>query len=385
MATHAHPANIHVDVLRWSMERAGLSDEDLADYVGTSLSIVQAWLNGTRKPTFPQAKKIASKTRVPFGFLFLPSPPSEALPIPDFRTVAGRPVGEVSLDLRDLVLDSIVKQDWLSEYRKESGASEVEFVGSARPDASAKTIASDIRSWINLDNIPIRSKNADQHLRTLIRRVESIGVLVLRSGVVGNNTSRPLSVREFRGFSLSDRFAPLIFINSLDSKSAQSFTLMHELGHIWRGDSGISGGLQQSSSGVETLCNKVAAEVLVPGSEFEEQWRLGASVEDSIELCSEYFRASKYVVAIRAYESGLIDRDTVNQLLSLFESFASIRTQSPSGNFYNSLIARNGVEFTSAVVTAVSRQQILLKDAANLLGSKIQHLPRIAREVSQRA
>lgn len=69
-------------------------------------------------------------------------------------------------------------------------------------------------------------------LRLHIKQAEEAGVLVMRAGVAAGNNRRPLSVQEFRGFALSDKIAPVIFINSKDAKAAQIFTLVHELVHI---------------------------------------------------------------------------------------------------------------------------------------------------------
>ena len=106
-------------------------------------------------------------------------------------------------------------------------------------------------------------------LQSLINQAEQMGVLVLRSSIVGENTHRPLKVAEFRGFALSDPLAPLIFLNGSAARAAQSFTLMHELAHLWLGESGVSNleyrqdGAEPSNP-VEWFCYRVAAAALAP-------------------------------------------------------------------------------------------------------------------------
>ena len=82
-----------------------------------------------------------------------------------------------------------------------------------------------------------------------------------------------LDLNEFRGFALSNEYAPLIFINSKDTDAARSFTLLHELAHIAIGKSGLSNDLYEHQ--VEQWCNKVAAEVLIPKDSLQRNYEEG--------------------------------------------------------------------------------------------------------------
>ena len=74
---------IKPDMLRWARERAGLTLDDLAP----RFPHLTAWEHAEALPTLKQIEKFAKATYTPVGFLFLPEPPVEQVPIPDFRTI----------------------------------------------------------------------------------------------------------------------------------------------------------------------------------------------------------------------------------------------------------------------------------------------------------
>jgi Zn-dependent peptidase ImmA (M78 family) len=94
------------------------------------------------------------------------------------------------------------------------------------------------------------------------------------NGVVGNDTHRKLDPEEFRGFVLADDYAPLVFINTVDGKAAQMFTLAHELAHVWFAQSAAFDlrDMQPARAPIEQACNRVAAEFLVPEAEMRAAW-----------------------------------------------------------------------------------------------------------------
>src|SRR5581483_11237492 len=169
-------------------------------------------------------ERLAEKTYTPVGYLFLPEPPDERLPISDFRTVDGGAVGRPSPGLLDTIYRCQQRQGWYRDYLIAEGDEPLSFVGSASHADSAKTVASDIRETLALGALDTaEAASLDAALALLADRAEAARILVMRNGVVGNNTYRKLDVNEFRGFALSDPYAPLVFVNAADAKSAQIF------------------------------------------------------------------------------------------------------------------------------------------------------------------
>lgn len=135
-------------------------------------------------------------------------------------------------------------------------------------------------------------------LRRFIQQADSFGIMVMVSGIVGSNTRRPLDPKEFRGFSLSDPLAPLVFINGKDTKAAQMFTLAHELAHIWLGETALSdvGPVTVPSYKVEVWCNLVAAELLVPLSALRKAHESGNSLREELDRLARWFKVSTPVI-----------------------------------------------------------------------------------------
>ena len=220
------------EMLRWACERAGIEVAHLAK----RMPQLPAWVRSERQPTLKQLEKLAKLTHTPLGYLFLPEPPDERLPVPDYRTVAdtargGRP----SPDLLDTLYTMQRRQEWLREALLENDVEPLGFVASASLADKPDVVGREIRRALGLDEgWATKIPSWQVAVSELRREIEQLGVMAVINGVVGNNTSRRLSVKEFRGFALTDPYAPLIFVNGSDAKSAQMFTLAHELAHIWR-------------------------------------------------------------------------------------------------------------------------------------------------------
>ena len=247
-------------VLSWALQRSERTFEEAL----TKFSKLGDWMDGSGQPTLHDLEKFAAYTHTSLGALIMPEPPDEALPIADMRTRESAAIERPSGNLLDTIDRYQQFQDWYHDYALEQGAEKLPFLGSASTQDNPHMIARRVRELLRLDRV--NATSPDQWQRDIVKALEDVGALVMMSGIVGNNTYRPLSTDEFRGFSLYDDLAPLIFVNVADEPySAQNFTLLHEFAHLLLGHSALSGGDQLlGGTGEEAWCNRVAACVLLP-------------------------------------------------------------------------------------------------------------------------
>lgn len=364
--------NFSPPVLEWAANNIGQSWKDIAETIITATSKREQKLkeayNGTL--TIKQAENVAKKTRVPYGFLFLDQPPQIKKPsIPDLRQITTPE--PLSLDFQETLEDTLAKQEWYIDYLKSIGSdNQLPFVGkySFNNNISHLDVKNDIAKTLSLDEKETEGcKSTESFFSLLVKKIESIGVLVFKNGTVKGNPHKPLSEKEFRGFALIDNVAPAIFINGVDSKSAQIFTLLHELCHIWIGEAGVSGGDDIANNSIEYFCNKVAAEILTPEEKFLSFWDQNKNEPDFIGKLSKKFKVSSLVIARRAVDFNKISWDEYKEIEKNVYSKIKNRKGKGGGDFYMNIPIRNSKKFTNAVINSAASGSLLLRDAGRLL------------------
>lgn len=357
------------DVLKWARERAGFAVSEYAKKAKVKPETVRQW-EQTGQLTFGQMEALAQHTHTPIGHLFLKKPLKEKLSIPDFRTVGDRTVGEPSPDLLDTVQIMQRRHDWMREELIEQGQEPLPFIGQFSLKDKPEDVAADMRKRLGLQTHWAKGIHTWMDaLAELRRRVQDLGILIVLNGVVGNNGHRKLDPEEFRGFALADEYAPLVFINASDAKSAQMFTMAHELAHLWLGLDAVSGfnATLPANDKSEKFCNKVAAEFLIPAQDFPKAWNEAELVADRYKLLAKQFKVSPVVAARRALDLNYI---THQDFFEFYREYvkAEFKAKGSGGDFFATQHVRVGERFGRAVVTAAKEGRLLYRDAFQLVG-----------------
>ncbi len=361
MSTHVA---VTQSVLAWALQRADRSYEETVK----KFPKLGDWMNGDALPSLRELEKFASFTHVSLGALIMPEPPDEALPIADMRTRDSKVIERPSGNLLDTIDRYQQFQDWYHDYAREQGAQKLPFLGSVSTQDNPHMVAHRVRELLLLDQIT--ATTPEQWRRDIVKALEEVGVLVMMSGIVGNNTHRPLSTDEFRGFSLYDVLAPLIFVNLAgESYGAQNFTLVHEFAHLLAGHSALSGGDHLlGGTSEEAWCNRVAALALLPDDALA-AFDAAQSVQD-YRVAARRFGVSAEVALHRLYGARRIDEERYGALLEAVRAdYGSEKRRTGGGNYYNTLTTRLGRPLATAIVTSTLEGRMGFTESFRMIGS----------------
>lgn len=362
---------VPVELITWARERSGVSVDDLA----RRFPKLREWEAGISSPTLHQLENFAHATHTPVGFFFLPEPPVEDLPLPDFRTMRDETLRQPSADLLDTLFEVQQRQEWYRDYVRAARAEPLSLVGSLDPSVQPNVAARTLREALHFE-VAQRGSSWGEAFKRLSEAAEELGILVMVNGIVGSNTHRKLNPEEFRGFALADDFAPVIFVNGADTKAAQIFTLAHELAHIWLGQSALSdvdaGSVPENNA--ELWCNRVAAEMLVPASVLRSSFNRQNEITGEFERLALRFKVSTLVVLRRLYDIGLVPWADYRRLYQAEYArvvrLAREQEGGTGGNYYNTQPARTSKRFARAVIESAEEGETLFRDAFRLLGVK---------------
>ncbi len=366
-------------IIHWIADLEHIEPQVLADELAPKK--VDDFLKGILTKTI--ASKLAKRANIPFGYLFLPTPPKkQQLCIPDLRQVIG--AEPLSQDFFSVLQDIEYKQTWFKDYLIEQGHETLPFVGKFpfHTELNPDNVAKDILNTLGINDLLTRIKKLkrDDYFKFLSNEFERIGILVFKNGVVKHNNSKILNVNEFRGFALVDHIAPIVFINGADYPAAQLFTLIHEVAHIWIGKSGVSSWNQEQA--IESFCNKVAAEFLMPSVEFCRFWKT-SNIEQSLETLVALFKVSRLAVIIKAVTLDLLTQDEIAKERDKLKNLG--KSHNNGGDFHNTVRVRESHRFSHTVINQAISQHIPLREAGKLLNIKADTLMAIYRKQQGKA
>ena len=319
---------INPEILKWARETAGLSLEDAARAIelkearGVSgaerLAALEA---GKDQPSRPLLLKMTRAYRRSLLVFYLEKPPKKGDRGKDFRTL---PDGEPPLynpALDALIRDIRGRQSIMRSLLEDSKAERLPFIGSATTNVPETELAERITRELKFDLAEFRRQNTiDDAFAYLRSRLEDAGVFVLLLGNLGSYHSN-IPVNTFRGFALTDDIAPLAVVNDNDAASARSFTALHEVVHLWLGDTGVSGWTMELAA--EQYCSDVAALILLNPRELDELRGIrGLQLDGQVERITRFAhqrRISRAMVAYRLFCTQAITRKNWDELRTYFK------------------------------------------------------------------
>lgn len=275
---------------------------------------------GEREPSRPLLLKMSKAYRRSLLTLYLSAPPAKGNRGQDFRTLPQQHTPNEPL-VDTLVRDIRTRQALVrSVLEDDSDLRPLHFIGSMAINNGVAAVAHSIQKTLNFDLHAFRNGGTVSDAFAYLReKAEDAGVFVLLIGNLGSHHT-DLEVSAFRGFALADNLAPFVVINDHDARSAWSFTLLHELAHLWLGATGISGSYGEST--LERFCNDVASSLLLGGEEvLVLDVNQGTSEADAARLISTFAedrRVSRSMVAYRLFLLGRVSELTWRNLAASF-------------------------------------------------------------------
>jgi Zn-dependent peptidase ImmA (M78 family) len=349
-------------VVRWARERAGYSLQELAEY----FSHIPEWEEGKAGPTYPQLESLADKLKVPIAVFFFPAPPATPPIEETFRTLPTRVFSTLPVRVRMLMRKAKAFQINVAELC--NGRNPAERLITQELSFTVRSpiieMAATVRQFLGITlEEQADWQNDDTALRHWREALEKAGIFILKDS---------FQAPEFSGFCLTDLEFPLIYVNNNCAKTRQAFTLFHELAHLLFSTSGIDSLSElQARPGqaqrIEVICNRFAAEFLMPSQAFEGARRGMPATEASAEALANRFKVSREAVYRRFLDGGSITQVVYDEAA---RRWAAGSEGGNGGNYYNTKLAYLGRQYVGLALGAYHQNRITEDQLADYLDVK---------------
>lgn len=367
---------INPAILQWARQRSGLSLEDLAELMNRDSEEIEEWENGESAPSYKLLEDLAYRhLKIPLAIFFFPSPPDVDDPKGKFRRLP-------EYELERFSTDTIQKIHLAQGYQ----ASLEELFMGLTPERSIhkelnsssyslEVLAAKARRIIGISlkqQFSFRSNN--EAFKAWRHALENVGVFTFKDSFKDNFLS---------GFCIVHDHYPIIMVNNSNSFTRQTFTLMHELGHILYGVNGITDideyyirFLDRKDQIIEIKCNRFAAEMLVPIKQFEKEisfFQEGG--EDAIPILANKYSVSREVILRRLLDLNQIEESYyVSQSEEWNNDYLRSKKGVSGGNWYLTKIAYLGEGFVQTAFNNYRQGKIDIATLASHLNVKAKNL-----------
>ncbi len=362
--------SINKDNLKIARENVGMTTFFVSQKLSKSENdLVLSWENGESLPTWSQADRLSKIYDVPELIFFSKDLIKRNKAIPDYRVVRETEDNE---GVKKLVNFVIKRQEWLEQQLKDERAKNT-LQGSGKHLQNPNQLASLIKDELGIDLDKIKEISgvgaSRRVLKYLIEKAEDRGIFV------GKTISyHKIGVEEMRGLFISNDYCPFIILNRRDSLSAQIFSFVHELAHLFRKTEAISNSLEfrKLDSGLdkeEIFCNRVAVELLLPKDDFSETYY----DKSAIDSLSEIYKLSKIAIFYRLKDLNKIRSEDSNgiekEIKAEMKKYLADRKKQKQtgGNYVNNMRDSNGNLFNTVISSFYFENRIGYTEASNML------------------
>jgi Zn-dependent peptidase ImmA (M78 family) len=355
-------------IITWARTRAGLSIAEASK----AFKHIEQWEAGTANPTYPQLESLADTLKVPIAVFFFPEPPEVPNISESFRTLPDAEFEQIPSRVRLLLRKAKALQLNLMELT--GGRNQAERLITRDlafdPGVAIPTMAEDVRAFLG---VPLEQQQSwvddEAALKAWRQALLAVGVYVFKDA---------FRIDEFSGFCLYDDIFPVIYVNNSCAKTRQIFTLFHELAHLIFHTSGVDTihdayipQLPDEAKRIEIICNRFAAEFLLPDRTLTDLMRTREPSEKTAEEIARLFHVSREVVYRRFLDRSLIDQATYTEAAN---RWAKQRGGPPGGDYYWTKLSYLGRDYVALALKEYRQNRIDESQLAEYLDTKPKNL-----------